>query len=79
MIAVFEIAYCTLGAVARGGPEEEAFAAARNDRNSPCPATEPWLNLETSMCVPAAAAAGSNVFGLPTSFAAPLPQHYMVQ
>jgi len=26
-----------------------------------------------------AAAAGSNVFGLPTSFAAPLPQHYMVQ
>jgi len=34
------------------------------------------------MCVPAAAAAAatasSNVFGLPTSFAAPLPQEYII-
>ena len=75
MIAVFEIAYCTLGAVARGGPEEEAFAPARNDRNSPCPAAEPWLNLETSMCVPAGSSCRqqcvwfANIFCSPTSSA----------
>ena len=79
MIAVFEISHTGEQWPTGALIEDEAFAAARNDRNSPCPAAEPWLNLETSMCVPAAAAAGSNVFGLPTSFAAPLPQHYIVQ
>jgi hypothetical protein len=41
----------------------------------PPASSKPWLNLETSMCVPAAAAAAtSHVFCLPASFAAPLPR-----
>jgi hypothetical protein len=45
----------------------------------PCclPATKPWFNLETSMCVPATADANSNVFGLPSSFAAPLSEQIL--
>jgi hypothetical protein len=80
MIAAFETDHlCTLGSSGpcAGGPDEEAFAAARNDRISPCPLQNRGSIWKTSMCVPAVAAARSNVFGLPTSFAAPLPHHYL--
>jgi hypothetical protein len=42
----------------------------------PPASSKPWLNLETSMCVPAAAAAATShvLFCLPASFAAPLPR-----
>jgi len=64
------------------GPEEEAFAAARNDRNSPLPpANRGSIWKHQCACLQraaAAATASSNVFGLPTSFAAPLPQEYII-